>query len=419
MSRAQVAGIAVTAAISALDGYDVLSVTFAAPGIGSEWGIGKATLGLVLGIGLLGMALGSILVAPLADRFGRRTMALINLCVMAAGMFACAAAQSVEALEAARLVTGLGIGAMVAVINPLAAEYANAHRRALAVGIMAIGYPVGGVAGGSAAAALLQQFDWRSVFILGGAATLALLPIAWRWLPESPSYLAGRTAASSLARLNALLLRFGQQPVAALSGASAKRRLELAHVLGRDAAAGTVRITAINFLYMMAVYFLLSWVPQIVVDAGFAAQAAARVSVAANLAGVAGGILLGWAAPRIGLKPLVVAALAGMGLATFAFGAAPADLVALTIAASFAGLLLFGGIVGLYAIIAQAFPAEARATGCGLVIGVGRGGSALAPVVAGYLFGGGYGPFAVSAIMGGCAILAAALLAGMRLRFAA
>ena len=132
MSRTQVGAVAITVILSALDGFDVLSVTFVAPAISRDWGIGKAALGVVLSSGLGGMALGSFLIAPLADTLGRRRLILVSLSLMAVGMALSATSSSLVQLAAWRVVTGLGIGACVAVINPIAAEFANARRRSLA-----------------------------------------------------------------------------------------------------------------------------------------------------------------------------------------------------------------------------------------------------------------------------------------------
>lgn len=77
MARVQVAALAVTVILSGLDGYDVLSVTFAAPSLSHAWRIGKAAVGVMLSSGLVGMAIGSLGLAPLADRFGRRPMILL------------------------------------------------------------------------------------------------------------------------------------------------------------------------------------------------------------------------------------------------------------------------------------------------------------------------------------------------------
>lgn len=141
MSGTQIRTVAILGALAALDGYDVLAVTFAAPGITAEWGIDRSALGIVFSMSLLGMALGSFLIAPFADRFGRKPLVLITLWLMAGGMLLSAFAQNVTDLSIYRVVTGLGIGGMISVVIPMLAEFANARRRALAVGLGALGFP--------------------------------------------------------------------------------------------------------------------------------------------------------------------------------------------------------------------------------------------------------------------------------------
>src|SRR5688572_21205263 len=174
MSALQIAVVAITVALNALDGFDVLSISFASPGIAAEWGIDRAALGIVLSMELVGMAIGSVLLGGIADRFGRRPTILGCLVLMAIGMFMATTVSGLYALGAWRITTGLGIGGMLAAINAVAAEFSNARRRHLSVSIMAIGYPVGAVLGGLVAAQLLQANDWRSVFYFGTAATAAM-----------------------------------------------------------------------------------------------------------------------------------------------------------------------------------------------------------------------------------------------------
>ena len=88
MHRRQILAVVLCIALTGLDGYDVLAISFAAPGIAAEWGINKAVLGVVLSIELFGMAAGSALLGTIADRIGRKPTILACLCVMTAGMFA-------------------------------------------------------------------------------------------------------------------------------------------------------------------------------------------------------------------------------------------------------------------------------------------------------------------------------------------
>ncbi|MDA1077235.1 MAG: MFS transporter, partial [Proteobacteria bacterium] len=125
----QISAVAICVALNALDGFDVLSISFASPGIAAEWGVDRAVLGIVLSMELLGMAVGSIVIGSIADRIGRRPTILLSLIIMAAGMFLASTAGRVEILSAYRFGTGLGIGGMLAAINAMAAEYSNNRYR--------------------------------------------------------------------------------------------------------------------------------------------------------------------------------------------------------------------------------------------------------------------------------------------------
>src|SRR4030095_17205882 len=179
MSVPQIVVVAITIALNALDGFDVLSISFASPGIAQEWGIDRAALGIVLSMELIGMALGSVFLGGVADKIGRRPTILGCLVVMAVGMVLATTVRGLIDLSIWRIVTGLGIGGMLASINAVAAEFSNEKRRPVCVSIMAIGYPIGAVIGGAIVARLLQGHDWRAVFHFGAAITAAFIPLVF------------------------------------------------------------------------------------------------------------------------------------------------------------------------------------------------------------------------------------------------
>src|ERR1700680_1620099 len=86
MTPAQMRVVAITIGLCALDGFDVLAISFASPGVAREWGINRAALGAVLSMELFGMGVGSILLGGIADRLGRRYTVLGCLLVMTLGM---------------------------------------------------------------------------------------------------------------------------------------------------------------------------------------------------------------------------------------------------------------------------------------------------------------------------------------------
>lgn len=412
MHPLQIAVVALCIALNALDGFDVLAISFAAPGIAAEWGVDKATLGIVLSMELIGMAAGSVLIGNVADRIGRRPTILGCLTVMTAGMFAATVASGVEMLSAIRLLTGIGIGGMLSSTSAMVAEFSNDKRRGLNVALNIAGYSTGAILGGLVASALLASTgDWRSVFMLGGVASAAMIPLALLFLPESIDSLIARRPAGALERVNRTLARLGHAAVAALPAAPEIRvKPSIASLFSRDYARVTVLLTVAYFAQILFFYYIQKWIPKIVVDLGFDAAQAGRVLVWANVGNLTGAVLIGLASQRFNLRPLVGGAMLVGFVAIGAFGLAGADLTRLSVTAAIAAFFINAGVVGLYPILAQTYPAALRASGTGFVIGMGRGGSALGPVVAGALFASGSSLLVVSLAMGLGGLIAAAMV---------
>jgi benzoate transport len=408
MSAIQVAVVAITIGLNALDGFDVLAISFASPGIARDWHIDRAALGIVLSMELAGMGLGSIFLGGVADKIGRRRTLLGCLAVMTLGMIMAARAKGVYDLSAWRVFTGLGIGGMLASINAVAAEFSNARRRSLNVSLMAIGYPVGAVIGGSIAALLLEQGNWRTVFAFGAAATAAFIPLVFLLVPESVSWLCRRQPAGALASVNKILDRMRYSPVAELPEVSAEaRRRSVGDIFSPQLARVTVLMTMAYFLHITTFYFILKWVPKIVVDMGFTPSSAAGVLVWANAGGATGGAVLGLLSLRFGLKHLTMGVLVISTIMVAVFGRGQANLAQLSLVCAVAGFFTNAGVVGLYGLMAQVFPTHARATGTGFTIGFGRAGAWLAPIIAGYLFHAGYGLEFVAVSMAAGSLVAA------------
>jgi benzoate transport len=411
MSVAQIIVIAITVGLNALDGFDVLAISFASPGIAREWGIDRAALGFVLSMELIGMGAGSILLGGVADKMGRRRTLLGCLVVMSIGMLMATQARNVYSLSIWRVITGLGIGGMLATINAVASEFSNSRRRALCVSLMAIGYPVGAVVGGSIAAMLLKQGDWRAVFWFGASATAAFIPLVFFLVPESIEWLCQRQPANALAAVNRSLNRLGRAAVDVLPVVSAEtRRRSVVGIFSPQFVRITLLMSFAYFLHVISFYFIIKWIPKIVVDLGFTASSAAGVLVWLNVGGATGGAVLGLLSLRFGLKGLTMLVLAMSTVMLAVFGRTQADLAHLSIICAIAGFFTNSGIVGLYGILAQVFPTHLRATGTGFAVGTGRAGSVLAPIIAGFLFKGGYGLEFVAVAMGIGSFAAAVLL---------
>ena len=434
MSTRQVLVVAITIALNALDGFDVLSISFASPGIMAEWQITRVALGFVLSMELIGMAFGSIFLGSLADKIGRRPTVLGCLVVMATGMFMVTTSTgilgglvspvfalfgyNVDArladLAVWRIITGLGIGGMLAAINAVVAEFSNTKRRDLNVAIMSIGYPVGAALGGFITSTGLELAEWRSVFYFGATVTIVMIPTVYFLMPESVHWLTRKQPAGALDKVNRTLTSLGHTTVTELPAVSADVRKRSSGDLFRPPLLTvTILATMAYFFHITTFYYIVKWVPTIVVGMGFAPSSAGYVLSWLNVGGATGGTVLGLLSQRFSVKSLTIAVMMLSTIAVTLFGRSPADLTKLILICMVAGFCTNAAITGMYAIFAKAFPTHVRASGTGVAVGIGRGGSVLAPIIAGFLFTS-YTLPTVSLLMGLGSLVAAMVLLNLK-----
>jgi len=410
MTRTQIVVIGVAVLLAALDGYDVLGMAFAAPAVSRAWHLDKAVIGLLLSTSLMGMAIGSIFLAPLADTLGRKSVVFGGVLLMILGSLLSAFSHTAPLLGACRVLTGVGIGVMVPLTTTLASEFASAKGRTFAVATTTTGYAAGSAIGGLVAAILLKRYEWPTIFLSGAVVGLALLPVAAFALPESPAFLITRRTTDALECLNTVLSRLRRPVLAALPEAPPARRASYAALFTPGLIGMTLTYCAVMILVSSATYYLLNWMPQLVADAGFTPSQGSLVSAMPAVVGLVAGLLWGLAANRFGAARLAGIAAVGLGCGMIAFGFTPPVLGLFMLASGVCGAFA-GGCAGLfYATMAATLPPLMRVTGIGLVVGLGRVFSAAAPAVAGLLFTVGMTRSEVSLIFAGAPIVAGVLL---------
>jgi len=375
--------------LNALDGFDVLSSAFAAPGITMEWGIPRSELGIMLSAELIGMGFGSVFLGSLADKAGRKPTMLLCLVIMAIGMYLAHAATSVGTLTGFRFFTGLGIGGMLASTNALTSESTSRASRSLAMALYVIGYPVGGVIGGYAAQSwLLVDYDWRAVFMFGAIVTAVMIPLVLLLVPETPAFHAARRKPDALARINRSLRALRHQAISALPEIKVGApKPKVSDILSKPGLRTVTWLLALGYmLHTFTFYFVLKFAVQIVSDAGYTQAEAASTLTWANIGGAIGGFLFGFLLRKWDIKAPTIGAMLLGCVAVVYFGMGHDSLNFWRLSTFLQMFCLNAAIVGYYAAFARGFPAYARGTGTGFVLGVGRAGAASSPVVAGYLF---------------------------------
>jgi len=341
---------------------DVLIISFTAPAIAKAWDISPANLGVVFSSGLVGMTVGAIFLAPLADKFGRKPLMILAALLMGACIFLTSYSESLVELIIYRFVSGWGIGVMMVNTASMTAEYTHPSRRDFWVSVVVAGYPVGAVLTGLFSAAVIEQSGWHYLYKLAGLLTFAVLPILYVFLRESPEF------------------RVDARPESA----------RLATLFSPDLKWGTIQLWGALFLSCTTLYFLMNWIPKLASNAGLSMELAIYSGTIFNLGAIVGIPVQGYFSSRVGLKKTIGFILFVTAFLLLMFGfflRSDAVLVVLFLL----GFGVQGSFVGLYAVAARMYPTAFRSTGVGWALGIGRLGGIMGPVLGGLLVAAGLG----------------------------
>jgi len=370
-----------------LDGFDTTAIGYVAPALAKEWNIGKAALGAVGSAGLVGLMIGALLFGPLADRIGRKKIIICSTLAFGIGTLITSFVNDVNTLLAIRFLTGLGLGGAMPNTIALTSEFSPHRRRATMVMVMFVGFSIGAALGGFLAAALIPQFGWRSVFVVGGAAPIALAPILAFKLPESVRFLALTGRAD--ARVAELLALVNAKAIFAagtrfIVDEPALKGIPVQHLFRGGRTLATLLLWVVFFMSLLDIYFLSNWLPTVLNDLGASISQAAIIGSMLQVGGVVGTFALGSIIDRFSFRALALVYF----IAVFAVGAIGQlghSAVLVTVAIFVAGFCIVGGQIAANALAAGYYPTSVRATGVGWALGVGRVGSIVGPLIGGVL----------------------------------
>ncbi|MDH4564377.1 hypothetical protein DM872_02600 [Pseudomonas taiwanensis] len=402
--------------LAALDGFDVLVMAFVAPTLSASWGLNGSMLGALFSAGMIGTAIGAFFLAPLGDRIGRRPIALGCLMLLAVSMLMSAATRNFSEMFAARLFTGIGVGAMLATINIVITEYANDRRRSLCNAGMSVGVPLGATLGGLVSVLLINHYGWQAPFVFGGVAAIVLLPFAWWLFPESLDFLIEKRPTRALDRVNRILPRLGLQELSALPAARDPNITDgrLKDLLSASLKGPFVASCIMYFCIMMTFYFVSSWTPKILTDAGLSVTGGISGAMLLSFGGMLGCMSFGLLAAKVGahrLTAITMVALFAMMLLFSNMGYHPTLLVVVAVTL---GFFLYSAVTTLYVVVPVAFPATLRGSGTGIAMGVGRLGAVFGPYLAGVLIDMGWSREQYFLVLALPVLLAAILLRALR-----
>ncbi|MFM0289484.1 MFS transporter [Paraburkholderia megapolitana] len=405
--------------VVAADGFDVASVSYVAPLLRKMWSLTPAALGPIFGAGLFGLAVGSFVFGPLADKIGRKRVIALSLLLFGAGSLACAAAPSAGWLIVLRFLTGAGLGGAMPNAITLSSEFAPPRNRALLVTLMFCGFTLGLAFGGAVASVLIPSFGWQGVFAFGGLFPLVLAPCIWLWLPESLRFMAGKPRYAREAQRVAQ--RLGEAAHALLQGTHTEagdtpRERVIGLLFSAQYRAGTALLWLAFFCTLWVYYQISSWLPLVITSAGIDPVHAARVGAMMPLGGTIGSLVNARLMDRRNPFLVLAASYAIAAVAIAAIGVS-IHLPSLIYCSVFvAGYGLSGAQTAANVLVAGFYTTAARATGVSWALGVGRIGSIFGSMTGGVILAwfGRVEPafiaFAVPVVLAGAAMVIAGRL---------
>jgi len=348
-------------AVAILEGFDIQAVGVAAPKLAPEFGFNPGQMGWLFSISNIGLVIGAGIGGWFADRVGRKPVFVASVVVFGIFTLATSYSGNYETFFVVRFLTGLGFGAALPNMMALSSEISSAKNKALTSSIIFCGMPLGGGTCALITQFLPKDFDWRTLFIIGGLLPALLAPALYFFMAETLD----RSKVATQSKPSTLVALFGE---------------------GRTAP--TLLLWIIFLPTLMILYLILNWLPTLVVANGLTKAVAPQASLAFNYASVVGALCFGAMVDRLGARwPLAIAYAVLIFVLIQLGSATQLDLILLFSGA--AGFFLMGANYSLYGVAAPYYPKSMRGTGSGASVAVGRVGSILGPMLAGELLKGG------------------------------
>jgi AAHS family 4-hydroxybenzoate transporter-like MFS transporter len=295
-----------------------------------------------------------------------------------------ARANSVTELLVIRFIAGIGLGGIMPNAMALAGEYAPTRMRFTVMMLVSNGFNIGAAFGGFIAAGLIPAFGWRSVFYFGGLVPLALAVPMYFMLPESLQFLVLR--GRNLNKVGQWLKRIGASvpsgPVEYVVHEENRKGVPIVHLFREGRAVGTVLLWVINFMNLLNLYFLSSWLPTVVRDAGYSTRIAVLVGTTVQVGAAIGTIVNGWLIDRLGFRKVLTTCFGIACVSIAMIGQPSLPLLLLFVVVFVAGWCVPGGQGGVNAVAATYYPTYLRSTGIGSGLGIGRIGAIVGPLLA-------------------------------------
>lgn len=368
------------------EGLDTSIAAFVYPRTKDDWGVDASAVTVTVTLSVLAMIVGGVAAGPLADRYGRKVVALAGTATFGLGTAAMGFTDSIGPFAALRTVACLGLGAVLPTVMALVADWMPASRRVQMVALAFAGVTAGTTVGGLLASVLIPSAGWPTLLVICGIVPLLLIPVIVRVIPESLGVLAARKRPCEELRGAVAAVLPGEDLARVDWEFTAEHRRPRPGpkaVLSRRLALMTLLLWLCFFLGQGVAFVIITYLPELAENGGLP-ESKAAVSVAAfGWGGLIGQLSVSFVLKRFDrfrvLATLWALTAAGLGAAALTAG----QFVALLVTAFLLGLCLPAATSVLQATAAVTYPPSARATGVSWANSVGKAG----PLIGGLLGG--------------------------------
>ncbi|MFD3427341.1 MFS transporter [Nocardia fluminea] len=372
-----------------IDGYDLFVLGAVGPSLLSyaDWHASPSTLGLLGSVTALGMPLGAFVAGRVSDTWGRRIPITVFLVWVSVCMAITGLAPNLTVFGVGRFLTGIALGALTPLVVAFVADWAPPARRSLHVGAALTGIALGGMMVAIVGRAVLPELHFQWLFLVG-VLPLVLVPLCWKLIP------AGLPTEDRTNQLEA----------------SMPETTPLREVFGPRLRSATLLFATAGFFGLVLVYGASTWLPTLMIRAGYDLHSALEFTIAFNGGAIIGTLAATVLADRGHIKAITVISFMCAAVAMLALSTHQARWLVLVMSAV-AGMGALGTQNLINAYVSQHYPARLRGTALGVSLGLGRLGSIVGPsylaLVTALILtpGAGFYGFVIPAVLGAVAIV--------------
>jgi MFS transporter, AAHS family, benzoate transport protein len=397
----------------AFDGYDIAMYGVSLPWLMKEWDLTLVQAGAIGSYSLVGMVVGALVFAPLADKIGRKRVFAICMVGFSVFTFLGGAVDNPIAFTVMRFLAALGIGGLPPNVISLMTEYSPKRNRAIIVATMYCGYSIGGILVSLLGMYIVPELGWRVLYWIGGIPIL-IFPFFMRQFPESLSFYILKNRIKKLCEILNRIDPFGNyredDDYQFEEVKNESKGFPVKKLFAQQRAVSTFAFWIAVFSCLLMVYGLNTWLPKIMQQSGYGLTTSLLFNIVLCTGQVGGSLVGGFLAERFGHKKILVFMYI-LGALCFIILGITSNIFMLYALVAIGGACTVGTQNLANPYISEYYPKEARATGIGWALGVGRIGAILAPALIGLILATGLTPqkafivFAVPSIIGALALL--------------